>query len=736
MARYKHIILAITLSVLGCTVSGTNSLAPKTTGSEFQDNRTSDITFKYHLTLKGQTAFSIAQMYNITLQDLYMFNPEAEIEVLENEILRIPIKNVGRTENGFIKEDDHFIFHKVQPSEGLMSIARLYGADYHETRAANPQHLDILAVGTVVKVPKAKQENTEPTEEYFWHVIEEGDTYWNYHTRFQVFESELKALNPALKEGLNLGLRIKIPRKNESKVKTIVKDKDLFIEHTVLPKETLWGLSKLYDVEKEEIQRINPELQNRKPIIGETLYIPDHEKIKERLALNLQDTSAVYSSKQLDSLMNSPAYEQYLNESFGFDSGDMEAKLQSFDTNPDTVHIALMLPLFYERTKALNLQIDTILVDPITDEPIDTLYRQKTDRTLFAGSKNFIKFYQGFLVALADLEDLGVHTKLHVYDTQYKSSVVDSLIRKPEMRTMDLIVGPVVAKNQETVAQFAYKNKIPFISPLSSSSKDIEKCPSYFMVNSSNDYLLRKTSDYIGNKYYDKNIVVLDMGSYNEVGQEKMIERIKQKLFMSGYYSTTDEVLYHKINHVFDGNWGLKEVLRDDMENVVIVPLPKNGEAALNKAVNSLDALSDDFEITLMGLKNYGQYDGAITKQYHHLNLTFLSPYHVDYKKTTVKNFVRHYRSNFNDEPDNFGFQGYDIAMYFGLAANIYGDEIFEEISNFHCDRILQGDYNFQRTSAYGGYMNHTLNIINYTRNFEVINKGSITEGRTLVDAQ
>ncbi len=90
------------------------------------------------------------------------------------------------------------------------------------------------------------------------HTVQSQETFFKLTRLYHVTKEELIALNPELINGLKEGMLIKIP----NIANDIIFGKPKFKIHTVVVQETLYGLAKLYNISEEELITINPELKD------------------------------------------------------------------------------------------------------------------------------------------------------------------------------------------------------------------------------------------------------------------------------------------------------------------------------------------------------------------------------------------------------------------------------------------------------------------------------------------
>lgn len=105
----------------------------------------------------------------------------------------------------------------------------------------------------------------ENGQKYYVHQVEKGNTLYNISKTYGVSSSIIREENPDLKDGLKLGMELKIPYH-------LAQSTD-FIYHIVKKKETLYQISKIYNVKVEDITSIN-EISNEEISEGQYLKIP------------------------------------------------------------------------------------------------------------------------------------------------------------------------------------------------------------------------------------------------------------------------------------------------------------------------------------------------------------------------------------------------------------------------------------------------------------------------------
>lgn len=154
-----------------------------------------------HTVAKGETVYSIASMHNTTVQQIYAMNPSAEKGIKTGDKLRI-LK--GKTISGYSN-------HLIEAKETLYSVARMYNISVDEVKNANPGLSESsFKTGKTIKIPKfGSATNISST-----YSVEKGETLYSISRKYNVSVESLLAANPSIKEnGLKEGATLNIPGK-------------------------------------------------------------------------------------------------------------------------------------------------------------------------------------------------------------------------------------------------------------------------------------------------------------------------------------------------------------------------------------------------------------------------------------------------------------------------------------------------------------------------------------------
>ncbi len=156
-----------------------------------------------------------------------------------SSIVKANVDSIGiETING-----SKYILHKVQKGEGLYGIARKYKSTVTEIQEVNNLTNKILDLGQIIKVPSKHQPievvETKPKQEqssipkivnnpkvkantYITHTVKRGETLYLLSRKYDVSVTEISKLNKLKRTSLELGQKLKIPKKG-----TVINNQDI-----------------------------------------------------------------------------------------------------------------------------------------------------------------------------------------------------------------------------------------------------------------------------------------------------------------------------------------------------------------------------------------------------------------------------------------------------------------------------------------------------------------------------
>lgn len=602
-----------------------------------------------HTIEKGETVFSIAKKYHVTPFDIYRLNPDAKEGIKENTTLLIP-KAVSVSS---FNDDADVKTHKVAPKETLFSLAKQYGVTVLDLKEWNPDvEKNGLKIGqelivsknykTSNLVDKVEVEEVKSTSLVSTHVVKTGETLYSLSKKYDIKIDDLIALNPQLESGLNIGDTIKVKRENQIKITEIQNNEKLY---TVKPKETLYSLSKQFNLSSEELIALNPDLKEGLKE-GMTLKLPSKIRIKDSIALkpkaNLLQSVDYNSQKEIVLLLP-----------FGLN------KIESDTTKTVKDHL--------KNNKFFNLTLD---------------------------------FYSGALIAIDSAKTLGLPVKIKILDVEStkNSTNIASVISRNNMSNVNAIIGPFMNSHAETTAQLLSQYNIPVISPL---SKEVSK-PISNLYNAvpSQEELIASLFDYMNSK--EGNIVAI-ISSKKNASREMLQSKYSYVKFPEANENGTITID------------AIKSQLVKGKKNFVILDSEKSGQ--IMNVSGNLMKLKNEFDIQLVVFELYDSlnFEEIPMKNLTELNLLFPS---VTKEPMTMeeKIVIRKLTDANQVSPNYFVLKGFDVT--FDTILRVCQQDGYEQsVQQFSSEGVENG---FNYVIENGVNMNKQIYIQYYDTDYKI----------------
>lgn len=155
-------------------------------------NNTDDVSNDiYYVVKSGDTLWSIARKYNLSVNELKSLNN------LSSNVLSIGQRLIVGKESS----NDYV----VSAGDTLWAIARKFNVSVDEIKALNNLSSNNLSIGMTLKIPPYSNKKNEETNVY---VVKSGDSLWSIARMFNSTVDEIKSLNGLKSNNLSIGQRL------------------------------------------------------------------------------------------------------------------------------------------------------------------------------------------------------------------------------------------------------------------------------------------------------------------------------------------------------------------------------------------------------------------------------------------------------------------------------------------------------------------------------------------------
>jgi len=271
-------------------------------GNENQnDNGNSTDNEIFHRVEASETLQSIADLYeDVTVEDINALNPDLDAEDLE-----VGSKVRVQVNNGNGPPTDKEIFHTVEPGETLESIANLHeGVTVEDINALNPDlDAEDLEVGSKVRVQANNGVDENQAEVYY--TIKDGDTLAEIADLYEdVTLDDLYALNPGLDaDNLEVGATIQVRGTVDGEEQNEGNETRAEVDYTIKDGDTLAEIADLYeDVTLDDLYALNPGLDADNLEVGATIQLRGTIDGEEQNEDNESQAEVYYTIEEGDTL--------------------------------------------------------------------------------------------------------------------------------------------------------------------------------------------------------------------------------------------------------------------------------------------------------------------------------------------------------------------------------------------------------------------------------------------------
>jgi LysM repeat protein/ABC-type branched-subunit amino acid transport system substrate-binding protein len=564
-------------------------------------------------------------------------------------------------------------------------------------------------------------------KKYYLYTVGAGNTVYAISKKYAIEIKDLVTSNPSIMDGLSIGQKIKIPveKVNKSEIKANATDiKGSFITHTVQSKETLYSISKKYDVDANDILELNPEANNgiKK---SQVLKIP----AKKNVSINSKYLLPVLE----DSLLNHKVEpkETFFSISKKYNVTVESLKEVNRSTPESEIRVGNMIriPVLTEkfiktkpvvaekviennRVKISGSTIQVAILLPFSLNENDSILRRKSaenPQDIYLMTDIALDFYRGAMIAIDSLKKQGLAANIFVYDVG--EDVVDAkqVIKNPDLKNVDLIIGPMHKASLAVVSEFAKINKIHLVSINSHNNSIFDENPYLENVHASSKTQLEYLANYVLEKYSTQNLIFVNSkAKADDKYRNYFLKQYNDNLLKS------PKAGLDTVSSFYTDKNNVTTKLKKGIINVIVAP--STDLAFVSDFMTKLSQVdTNTYKVILFGLDNWMNYDNVDLAYKSKYKLHVCTPSFVDYDNKNTTDFVKKYRSQYRTDPGirGFGFQGFDIAYYYLQSLMKFGLQYADHFSE-NKFKGLQTTFDISKSSTGKGYENKSIYIVKY----------------------
>ena len=477
------------------------SIASMAQKNNYPTKKVNGVDYYQYTVEVSEGLFAIGRKFEVSPDDISKANPEIKNGLKVGQQLLIPIQKKSiKHAISESKPKIEFIEHKVDKKQTLFAISKKYSVDQEDIQKYNPDIVNGLHEGMILRIPKQVKEEpkkeiekpvTEKTQKdsnkeakpdkksLIIHVVEQDETLYSISRRYKVEISDIVALNPTSADRLAIGTELKIPVKEGSTV-LVTPKKDSLVNKIVNSTKQEYDINKLLD------KNLLTNTSNKNKVIRIAFLLPfmlDQDK-KDASVDRFVDFYAGALLAIKDAKEKGISLEVYT-----YDTEKSEEKLTEVLSNSELKTMNLIIgPAFTNQVSiigdfAKENRINTLIpftskVSDIDTNPYLFQFNPGTDTQLNFASELFTGKYKSMNIVFAEVPGVSSMDEGQMWagDLRKELKKANKSFSTIELTTSDATdFGSVFKSGEKNLVIFntdKYAYISPYLNPLRSSSSD------------------------------------------------------------------------------------------------------------------------------------------------------------------------------------------------------------------------------------------------------------------------
>jgi LysM repeat protein len=603
--------------------------------------------------------------------------------------------------------------HQVKAGETIESIAKQYLVTPFDIYALNPDAKTKFRPNTVLIIPNSKIKN-EPLEAeskeiigYRTHKVKRQETLYGLSKKYNVSEDEIKKANRSLyAKNLRKGDKIKIPR-----YKTVISKQTLnntIKKYTVQPSEGKWRVAYKFGITVAELEALNP---NMSAVIqpGDMLNVPNIDDKEEKPIEATYNYYEVLPKEGFYRLKVKLDLTQEQLEALNpelKETGLKAGMVLKVPSNTDVPGVLESVDVTNLKTNLKNFKTKKLaLMMPYQLNRIDTDSIEET--------KEMIKNSKRLSIVL------DFHIGVVMALDSAKQLGISTDLKVLDTRNQLATTGKLLDENdfsdydavigpmdESSFNRVALALKEDSVPVIAAMNKPKEVYSNVFQTIPEDKLLRQAMIDFVKADSLKSKVVII-----SDQGHRTSSEALKNEFPGARLiFSRSDKE--DKTKDAFF-------IYPNDLENVftdgkTIVFLQTTSNSFASSVISMLNGLSvDRKEIVLMTLDKNKAFEGKDIDNNNLSNLKFHYPsVNKDFDETQSNGFVSAYRAQYGVSPSKYAVRGFDITLdlLMRLASQ---DNLYEASSDTIETEYVENKFRYHK-SFFGGYVNEAVYIVKY----------------------
>lgn len=607
-----------------------------------------------------------------------------------------------------------FKTHTVKQGETVESIAKQYLVTPFDIYALNPDAKKKLPPNTVLIIPNSKVSeggvpaNTKELVGYKTHKVKRKETLYSISKEYNIEIEDIKKSNKQLySENLKKGDKIRIPR-----YKTIISNvspANTIKTYKVLPKEGKWRVAYKFGITVEELETLNPTM-NEVLQPGDKINVPN---------ITVSEEKPIDANYNYYTVLPKEGFYR-LKVKLGLTQEQLETLNPELKEGGLKEGMVLKVPLDVNVGMVAgdveNINLSKNLKNLTTKQIAVMLpfQLQKIDTDSVAEAKDLMRTNKKLSVSI-DFQS-GV---LMAIDSAKRLGISTNLKvfdTQDQLSEISKILDANDFSGYDAVIgplmpkhfdRVASQLKQDNVPILSPITEPEKLYDNVFQTIPSDDLLAKTIIQYVKADSLKRHVVIIaDLSNKNISNQLKSEFPAAKQIYSRTNKKTGKDAYYILIND-------LQDAFRTGKNYVF---LETANEALVSNVTSMLNGLTNkNQEIVLVTTNKTSAFDGVNVSNYHLANLKLHYPsVNKIFNENQPDGFVKNYKKIYGVLPNKFAVRGFDLTLdvLLRLASD---DDLYKASSNAIETEYTENKFRYAK-KLFSGYYNEAVYIVNYNK--------------------
>ncbi len=318
-------------------------------------------------------------------------------------------------------------------------------------------------------------------------------------------------------------------------------------------------------------------------------------------------------------------------------------------------------------------------------------------------SQFVLDLYEGMKQAADSLIGEGVRLELLAYDTDHDAETIKNLMNEEELKSADLIVGPLFPEDSKLVQDFSQTNKINLVvNPLSYNIDFIGQNPFAFLFQPCHKTIGEKSAEILAAKARNKNCFVF----YGESPKDSVMafSFIKTAIGLGIKVGYAEEVRAETSGKILEtlatateyDEWKNPTQFKLKLDSIGSVFVASDDPLIYTKVINSVETRGDS--VLVVGQENWLEDNSVELGKFEKIKIAFAAPNFTSINGKPFLEFRKKYLQRHGVLPGAYAQKGFEFMMVMGRALKKYGVHFQHGLEQDGVPGALTSGYQMQPT--------------------------------------